>query len=169
MLHLARAKAPHNVRFSCYRCPDPVTATLHDMGCNFTAPFDHSAPVHHGGHQLPLREWPDDCVWAQLQYERWQQDRNGSNYTSPLYLENLEKEWGRRAICSRCHREIDQDLDRQMLNFNALVTLGPLVDPKMGFQSEGCWNGVCLYRRSGPCLTSAPFYEVNKMLVLSDQ
>lgn len=60
-------------------------------------------------------------------------------------------------------------LERQMLNFNALVTLGPLVDPKMGFQKEGCWNGVCLYRRSGPCLTSAPFYEVNKMLVLSDQ
>jgi len=92
-----------------------ATATLHDMACNFTAPFDHSAPVHHGGHQLPLREWPDDCVWAQLQYERWQQDRNGSNYTSPLYLENLEKEWGRRAICSRCHREIDQDLGEQIL------------------------------------------------------
>jgi hypothetical protein len=71
--------------------------------------------VHHGGHQLLLREWPDDCVWAQLQYERWQQDRNGSNYTSHLYLENLDKEWGRRAICSRCHREIDQDLGEQML------------------------------------------------------
>ncbi|HUC24519.1 MAG TPA: hypothetical protein VMA73_17565 [Streptosporangiaceae bacterium] len=92
-----------------------ATATLHDMGCDFTAPFDHSAPVHHGGHQLLLREWPDDCVWAQLQYERWQQDRNGSNYTSHLYLENLDKEWGRRAICSRCHREIDQDLGEQML------------------------------------------------------
>ena len=50
-----------------------------------------------------------------MQYERWQQDRNGTNYTSPLYLENLEKEWGRRAICSRCHREIDQDLNEQML------------------------------------------------------
>lgn len=85
------------------------------MGCDFTAPFDHSAPVHHGGHQILLREWPDDCVWAQLQYERWQQDRNGTNYTSLLYLENLEKEWGRRAICSRCHREVDQDLDEQML------------------------------------------------------
>jgi hypothetical protein len=95
--------------------PLSVTATLQDMGCNFTAPFDHSAPVHHGGHQLLLRDWPDDCVWAQLQYERWQQDRNGSNYTNSMYLENLEKEWGRRAICSRCHREIDQDLGEQML------------------------------------------------------
>jgi hypothetical protein len=61
------------------------------------------------------------------------------------------------------------NLDRQMLNFNALVTMGPLVDPKMGFQPEGCWDGVCLYQRSGPCLTSPPFYEVNKMLRLSDQ
>jgi hypothetical protein len=85
------------------------------MGCNFTEPFDHSAPVHHGGLQLPLPEWPDECVWAQLQYEHWQQDRNGSNYTSPRFLENLEEEWGRRGICSRCHREIDQDLGEQML------------------------------------------------------
>jgi hypothetical protein len=61
------------------------------------------------------------------------------------------------------------NLDRQMLNFNAMLTLGPLADPKMGFQNRGCWNGVCLYRRSGPCLNSPPFYEVNKMLVLSDQ
>jgi GPI mannosyltransferase 3 len=60
-------------------------------------------------------------------------------------------------------------LERQMLNFNALVTLGPLADPKMGFQNVGCWNGVCLYRRSGPCFALTPFYEVNKMLVLSDQ
>jgi len=61
------------------------------------------------------------------------------------------------------------NLERQMLNFNAMLTLGPLVDPKMGFQNEGCWDGVCLYQRSGPCLTSPPFYEVNKMLQLSDQ
>lgn len=58
-------------------------------------------------------------MWAQLQYERWQQERMSSNYTSPLYLENLEKEWGRRGICSRCHREIDQDLGEQMLKLEA--------------------------------------------------
>jgi len=61
------------------------------------------------------------------------------------------------------------NLDRQMLNFNALLTRGPLVDPKMGFQEVGCWDGVCLYQRSGPCLTSPPVYEVNEMLRLSDQ
>lgn len=60
-------------------------------------------------------------------------------------------------------------LDRQMLNFNALLTRGPLVDPKMGFQEVGCWDGVCLYQRSGPCLTSPPVYEVNEMLRLTDQ
>lgn len=57
----------------------------------------------------------------------------------------------------------------QMLNFNALVSLGPRDNLPMGFTSEGCWNGVCLYRRPGPCLTSPPVYEVNKMLRANDQ
>lgn len=84
------------------------------MGCDFTEPFDHSPPVHHGGVQLPLHDWPDECVWAQLQYERWQQGRDGSNYTSTAYLANLESEWARRGICSRCHRDIDRGLDEQI-------------------------------------------------------
>lgn len=84
------------------------------MGCDFTEPFDHSPPVHHGGVQLPLQHWPDECVWAQLQYERWQQGRNGSNYTSTAYLANLESEWARRGICSRCHRDIDRGLGEQI-------------------------------------------------------
>jgi len=62
------------------------------------------------------------------------------------------------------------NLTVQMLNFNALVTLGPpLIDAQMGFKSEGCWKDVCLYRRPGPCFSSPPFYEVNKMLRLNDQ
>lgn len=85
------------------------------MGCDFTTPFDHSRPVNHGGRQLLLMDWPDDCVWAQLQYERWQHDRDGANYTNHQYQENLEKEWSRRSICSRCHCEIDRDLHEQML------------------------------------------------------
>jgi len=52
----------------------------------------------------------------------------------------------------------------QMLNFNALVTLGERKNLPMGFESEGCWNGVCLYRRPGPCVQSGPVDEVNKML-----
>jgi len=57
----------------------------------------------------------------------------------------------------------------QMLNFNALVSLGARDNLPMGFQLDGCWNGVCLYRRPGPCLTSPPVYEVNKMLRANDQ
>lgn len=84
------------------------------MGCSFTEPFDHSPPVHHGGIQKLWYEWLDECLWAQLQYERWQQDRNPDNYTNTLYLDNLENEWARRGICSRCHREIGPELDSQV-------------------------------------------------------
>lgn len=83
------------------------------MACNFVEPFDHSAPVHHAGLQVPLRDWPDECVWRQLQYERWLKGR-GQGYTNTLYLSNLEDEWARRGVCSRCHREIDRDLDEQV-------------------------------------------------------
>ncbi len=83
------------------------------MGCNFAEPFDHRPPVHHAGPQILLYEWPDGCLWAQLQYERWQQDR-GPNYTSTPYLANLEQEWARRNICSRCHRDLDASLDEQV-------------------------------------------------------
>jgi hypothetical protein len=84
------------------------------MGCAFTEPFDHSPPVHHGGIQLPIQEWPHECLWAQLQYERQQHNRNASIYTNTAYLANLENEWARRGICPRCHRDIDHDLDEQM-------------------------------------------------------
>lgn len=60
-----------------------------------------------------MQEWPDECVWAQLQWERHQHDGN-PNYTSTAYLENLEKEWSRRNVCSRCHRAVDEDLDTRM-------------------------------------------------------
>lgn len=79
------------------------------MFCN----LDHSPPVNHIGIGIQMYQWPDECVWAQLQYERWQQDKN-SGYTNTEYLANLEKEWTRRGICSRCHREVDENLDTQM-------------------------------------------------------
>jgi hypothetical protein len=88
------------------------------MSCNFTQPFDHSSPVHHGGAQILLYEWPDECVWAQLQYERWQRDRIPS-YTNTAYLANLENEWSRRNICSRCHREVDSGVDAQISDLEA--------------------------------------------------
>ena len=83
------------------------------MGCDFNEPFDHSAPVYHFGGHIFMREWPDQCLWAQLQYERWQQDRD-ANYTSTTYLANLEREWARRNICSRCHRDLDENLDQHV-------------------------------------------------------
>ena len=84
------------------------------MGCNFVKPYYHEAPVHHGGAQLVMHEWPDECVWAQLQYERWQQRTRGDGYTGAAYLVNLEQEWASRGICSRCRRDIDAGLDSQM-------------------------------------------------------
>lgn len=80
----------------------------------------HSPPVNHTWMQVPMQEWPDERVWAQLQWERQQSDGN-SNYTSPDYLGNLEKEWGRRGICSRCHRSVDDCLDAQMSDLEARV------------------------------------------------
>jgi hypothetical protein len=79
------------------------------MRCN----LDHSPPVNHTGLGIPMYEWPDECVWTQLKYERWQRDRN-PNYTNTMYLDNLEKEWSGRGICSRCHREVDESLDEQV-------------------------------------------------------
>lgn len=83
------------------------------MGCDFTPPFDHSRPVNHGGPQVLLHEWPDECLWAQLQYERWQHTRH-SEPTVDTYLSSLEQEWARRGICSRCHRDLDVGLNQQM-------------------------------------------------------
>jgi hypothetical protein len=59
-------------------------------------------------------------VWAQLQYERWQQDRN-PDYPNTTYLTNLENEWVKRGICSRCHRDVDRKLDQQMSELEARV------------------------------------------------
>ncbi len=98
------------------------------MGCNFSLPYDHSPPVNHGGAQILLHEWPAECLWAQLQDERWQQSRN-HNYTNTTYLANLEKEWARRAICSRCHRDIDPNLDQQM---SELETRARNAEDKLG-------------------------------------
>lgn len=94
----------------------PLSAAALTIGamCNFEPPYDHSAPVHHvgpGGARPPFLEWPDECVWAQLQQERYNCDRMPDADTR--YLANLEIEWERRGICSRCCREIDQDLAMQ--------------------------------------------------------
>jgi hypothetical protein len=77
---------------------------------------------------IPMYEWPDECVWAQLQWERWQLDRY-PGYTGTTYLANLEEEWSRRNICSRCHRELDESLDTRI---SALETRAQDATDKLG-------------------------------------
>lgn len=79
--------------------------------------------------------------------------------------------WSLTGGYSHLHRDVPMLIvnrnappESQMLNFNALVSLGPRNNLPMGFTSEGCWNGVCLYRRPGSCVASGPVDEVNKML-----
>lgn len=55
-------------------------------------------------------------------------------------------------------------LEEQWLGFNVLLADGTLNAPAMGFESEGCWNRVCLYRRAGACMASPRYNEVNEML-----
>ena len=43
------------------------------------------------------------------------------SYTDTAYLANLENEWARRGICSRCHRELDPNLDQQMSELEARI------------------------------------------------
>lgn len=90
------------------------------MGCDFTEPYDHTAPVNHAVGRRLLQEWPDECIWAQLQYERWQDERTEHKYTGE-FLGNLEREWERRGICSRCHRDIDRPLNEQVTALEARV------------------------------------------------
>jgi len=58
----------------------------------------------------------------------------------------------------------DAEVEKEALGFNALVVQGTLSHPIMGFKLEGCWNGVCLYRRPGCCIPSRQYNEVNYML-----
>lgn len=58
----------------------------------------------------------------------------------------------------------DAELEDQAPGFNALVTDGSPAAQNLGFKYSGCWNGVCLYRRPGPCIVSSKYNEVNKVL-----
>jgi len=72
---------------------------------------------------------------------------------------------------SHLHRDVpivlvlrDSELEAQAPSFNALVTGGAFADQNMGFKSAGYWNGICLYRRAGPCVVSGRTNEINKIL-----
>jgi len=59
------------------------------------------------------------------------------------------------------------ELEDQSKSFNAIVTAGSLAGALDGFESEGCSNGVCVYRRPGPCTPPRANNEINWMLWLS--
>lgn len=126
------------------------------------------------------------CVLISVGFARtmhWDKSSGGLIALDKLSLDSsvcgvgfLTLPWTLTGGYTHLHREIpillvngNAPLVGQMLNFNALVSLGPRDNLPMGFKPEGCWNGVCLYRRPGPCLTSPPVYEVNKMLRANDQ
>jgi hypothetical protein len=61
----------------------------------------------------------------------------------------------------------DSDLKEGTRSFNALVTPGNLADLGDGFELTGCWHGVCVYRRPGPCTPPQGDNEINRMLLLT--
>ena len=52
------------------------------------------------------------------------------------------------------------DLNQQAGSFNALLAAGTLRDSSHTFEPAGCFNGICVYRRAGPC---APAHEDNEI------
>lgn len=70
-----------------------------------SAPIRHDKPVHHSGIQAGIKDYPAECLWAQLQWEREQAEPDGGKDSA--YLTNLEAEWSRRDLCSRCLRDLD--------------------------------------------------------------
>jgi uncharacterized metal-binding protein YceD (DUF177 family) len=81
--------------------------------CDLKPPYRHETPMHHAAVQVPLDEWPDECIWWQLKSERYNAERPGDSYSSQRFLANLKAEWESRQLCSRCCREIDQPLTEQ--------------------------------------------------------
>jgi len=57
------------------------------------------------------------------------------------------------------------ELDAHVPNFNRLVAPARLADLPPAFSIDSCWNGICLYRRSGSCASSHPQDEINAFLL----
>ena len=56
------------------------------------------------------------------------------------------------------------ELEEQLTSFNAVLVPGTLTDPSHTLALAGCWNGVCLYRRPGPCAPPRADTEINSVL-----
>ena len=60
-----------------------------------------------------------------------------------------------------------REVEEQWGSFNAVLVRGTLSDSSHTFALEGCWNGVCLYRRPGPCSPPRAESEINSVLRLN--
>jgi hypothetical protein len=58
----------------------------------------------------------------------------------------------------------EPELEELSPTFNAFVIPGKLTDPRHIFEPAGCWNGVCVYRRPGPCTPPPAANEINSIL-----
>ena len=56
------------------------------------------------------------------------------------------------------------ELGERLTSFNAVLVPGTLTDPSHTLALAGCWNGVCLYRRPGPCAPPRADNEINSVL-----
>ena len=56
------------------------------------------------------------------------------------------------------------EVEEQSASFNALIVDGTLTDPRHVYELAGCWNGVCAYRRQGPCAPPRADNEINSVL-----
>lgn len=90
------------------------------------APVRHDKPVNHTGIQARIADYPAECLWAQLQWEREQAERDGGRNSE--YLANLEAEWSRRDLCSGCLRDLDHPFmtDMDALRHSERVANGKL-------------------------------------------
>jgi len=56
------------------------------------------------------------------------------------------------------------EVREQSASFNALIVDGTLTDRSRTFELSGCWHGVCVYRRQGPCAAPRADNEINSVL-----
>jgi len=59
------------------------------------------------------------------------------------------------------------ELDAEVRSVNAIVTYGNLPGKADGFKPAGCWAGVCVYLRQGPCTPPRLDNQINWMLWLN--
>jgi len=120
------------------------------------------------------------CAWR---FPRWGYESGNLIAMEQLSLDSsvcgvglYKISWAHNGGYSRLHQNVplilvtqDNELEQQMPSFNALLTVGHLADPKMGFELTKYWNGVYLYRRPGSCMSSPQYNEVNRILRETDR